>query len=166
MMNRHRAFLTAAALAVCAAVPLIASELVPLHGSFKGTYSLTPLSLTPPVFAVNGTATGTARHLGKATLLIEGQATVDETGNVIPVPGTSKATLVAANGDKVFADYRWRAELSLPGTYSLSGHYTVTGGTGRYEGATGTGTYSGQLGLLTGQFAGSLDGDISAPGAK
>ena len=44
----------------------------------------------------------------------------------------------AANGDQLFAENELTGCLVLGGVSHLSGTETITGGTGRFEGATGT----------------------------
>jgi hypothetical protein len=174
MILRKRAIQLAGALAltISAAAPLIALELIPVHGSLKGTYTITQLQSSPPLYSGHATADGIVSSLGKATLVVDGQTTTDSSGNIVPVAGTWIATLTAANGDQVFLRYLFPANDNAAGKYTLSGEYTVTGGTGRFSGATGKGTYSAEgtysllPGLVDGKFAGSLEGDISTPGKK
>jgi len=154
-------------LTICAAAPLIAIQLVPVNGALNGTYSITQLQSSPPLYAGHATATGNVSHLGKSTLTVDGQSSIDSDGNIVPVPGTWSATLTAANGDKVFLSYHYPANDNAAGKYTLAGQYTITGGTGRFAEATGEGTYSAEgtysvlPGVVNGQFAGSLSGDIS-----
>jgi hypothetical protein len=174
MILRKRAiqFAGALALTISAAAPLVALEIIPVHGALKGTYSITQLQSSPPLYSGHGTAVGIVSGMGNATLTIDGQSTTDSSGNIIPVAGTWNATLTAANGDEVFLRYLFPANDNGAGKYTLSGEYVVTGGTGRFSGATGKGTYSAEgtysllPGIVSGKFAGSLEGDISAPGRK
>ncbi|MCJ2563832.1 MAG: hypothetical protein LN417_07060, partial [Candidatus Thermoplasmatota archaeon] len=116
-----------------------------------------------------------ATQLGKFTAVVD--ANMDNytiTGAVEVAPGVyfpilllpTKATFTAANGDKLYADMdlegmRHMVDLNFP-AFTLDA--TITGGTGRFEGATGSFLGSGgqitmpgeDTDLVIGSFAGTL----------
>ena len=69
--------------------------------------------------------------------------------------GSSQAsgttTIVAANGDNLYTSFTARVcesqSTSNSGTYTLTGTFTITGGTGKFAGATGGGTTNSTLTL-------------------
>jgi hypothetical protein len=133
-----------------------AAQEAPLKGSFAGTQSATPLD--PPFVFVNGSATGTATHLGLFT--VEFPHTVNFATRV----GEGTYTFTAANGDTLTADFTGQAE-GAPPLISIVEYATVTGGTGRFAGATGTFTVRRQFNQASGATEGSFEGMISTGGA-
>lgn len=101
-----------------------------------------------PLLALHASATGsgTFTHLG----LSVGTATYDVSWQT---PGISQSgtivgdmTLTAANSDELYLDVSCTytaSSTTYPTTLNVTGSYTITGGTGRFEGATGTGTITG-----------------------
>lgn len=94
----------------------------------------------------NGTATsshlGTSSWIAELTVPLTG-LTLTDNGELCG-PATGSATLPAANGDEVDFTYAGTicaldATNPIFGAHSFSGTYTITGGTGRFQGATGTG---------------------------
>jgi hypothetical protein len=102
-----------------------------------------------PIAGIVGTTTGTgqASHLGavkmEATdcpLLVPG---------VLPTFSNGVLTLTGANGDRLRASYQG-ALIPVPGVpdaFSITGDFSVTGGTGRFAGAQGGGYLQGTLTL-------------------
>jgi hypothetical protein len=109
-------------------------------------------------------AEGEATHLGHYTLI--GDFVVD----VRFATGTGVYTLTAANGDMLFLDMEGHAVLT-DFTKTVA-NFTVTGGTGRFEGATGSFTANNlfevavNLSVLPNPYVGVLEGAISTPGAN
>jgi len=104
-----------------------------------------------PTTFLQGTtvARGNATHMGSVTLRST-DCVVQAGGQFTFTDG--QLVLTAANGDQVIATYSGMllpsAELPV---YTLTGSYTVIGGTGRFEGATGSGTLQGSSNIVTGQ---------------
>lgn len=72
------------------------------------------------------------------------------------------AVLTAANDDQIFLAASGTTCLDpSTGLVSLSGSQTITGGTGRFEGASGTLTVSGTANPATGTLEYTLEGSIS-----
>jgi hypothetical protein len=79
--------------------------------------------------------TGNGTHIGKATIDIYAEGDI-----TLPFPAlvTGKATITAANGDQIFLTaIGYVDEPGANGDLHLTGDVTITGGTGRFEGATG-----------------------------
>lgn len=98
------------------------------------------------VLHAGATGSGTFTHLG----LSVGTATYDVSWQLPSVSqsGTivGDMTLAAANSDELYLDVSCTYTASsteYPSTLNVTGSYTITGGTGRFEGATGTGTITG-----------------------
>jgi hypothetical protein len=95
---------------------------------FKGVAKGTITKLLPPDLEVE--YTGNATHLGRFTRF--------ETAILKPDGSVSGSIdYVAANGDELFTTFSG----SFVNPTTATGTYTITGGTGRFEGATGTATF-------------------------
>ena len=107
----------------------------PFKGSMSGTATFVTDAGCPLGLRTNSEAVGTASHLGSFTY------TSSHCSNFV---FAGEQTLVAANGDEVFADYESVGPPVFPpsevGTvYDVPVAFTITGGTGRFAGATGGG---------------------------
>jgi hypothetical protein len=89
--------------------------------------------------------TGNSTHLGNTA--VSGTVSVDFSHFPFTVGVHYTLTLKAANGDEVYiAAATTLTDTASPpagNNYSESGTYTVTGGTGRFDGATGSGAITG-----------------------
>jgi hypothetical protein len=140
-------FLTAAL-----AGPVALASDTPFRGTLQAVESQ---SLVFPILSVDGTGGGKSTHLGKFTLTYEAEV------NVLAGAGTGSMELVAANGDRVFADFSGQSTpTGTPGVVTILETATITGGTGRFVGATGTFVVSRTLTQATGITSGSFDGTI------
>jgi hypothetical protein len=128
---------------------------VPFKGRFEGTQTLTPLQ--PPFGFVNGSATGTATHLGSYTLAFP------HTVNFATRTGVGTYTFTAANGDTLTADFTGQAQGGP--IVSIVEQGTVTGGTGRFAGATGSFVVQRRFDPAAGTTEGSFEGTVSSVGA-
>lgn len=135
-----------------AGASLRAAQHVPFKGNLRGTQAF-----DPALGSVNGSATGTATHLGLFT--VEFPHTVDFATRT----GKGTYTFTAANGDTLTADFIGQAQ-GAPPLVSIVEQATVTGGTGRFAGATGTFTVQRQFNQATGVTEGSFEGTISSVG--
>jgi hypothetical protein len=154
----RKALLAGAMLVMALAAPASASDQVPFRGSLAGTATVTPIS--PPIVAVRIEATGTATYLGRFTL--EAPHTVNQA--TLTAVGTYLIT--AANGDTITADLAGTAVMvSPPNVVAITETATVTGGTGRFEGATGSIEVERIFDRSTGVTTGTLEGWISRPGS-
>ena len=144
------------------AYPAMAGDEVPYKGKEVG--AVTKGAFQFP-FSYNSTvAEGEATYIGHYTL----------TGNfVVDVrfgTATGVFTLIAANGDMLFLDMAGHAvPTDLTRTVA---NFTVTGGTGRFEGATGSFTADNQfdfavnLPVSPNPYVAEIEGTISTPGAN
>jgi hypothetical protein len=124
---------------------------VPFKGNLQGSQTFTPPS------QVNGSATGTATHLGLFT--VQFPHTVD----FVTRTGRGTFTFTAANGDTLTADFTGQAQQGA--IVAIEEHATITGGTGRFEGASGTFIVRRTFNPANGTTEGSFGGTISALGA-
>ena len=127
-----------------AAVVAADSGTRPLKGSFEGdvTFNQVDMEVCPASELLYGgmssdaEATGTMTHLGRTTLVSSHCTPAGEA-----VTG-GKATLIAANGDKLYASYSGTAPFPIPGVtehVEADIDFEITGGTGRFDDATGSG---------------------------
>lgn len=122
--------------------------------------TLVPNPQACPLSIMQGSTVGEghASHLGRVTLRSTDCVTLEASqftfnGGVL--------VLVAANGDTLTANY---SGALLPTAaypvYSLSGSFSITGGTGRFSGATGAGALLGSTNVVTGQGAYQANGTL------
>ena len=133
--------------------------------SFKGKevfVSSTPVSFSFPLATSQTVAEGRLTHFGHYTLT--GVTVI----NVMLASATATSTMTFANGDKLFLTMTGYAlqPFSLKETV---GSYTVTGGTGRFEGATGGWTFDAHFdfavnaGAPVNAYSAVLKGSFSFP---
>jgi hypothetical protein len=131
---------------------------------FKGVFSGTGTAVTGgrcPVLTVQIHATGHATHVGRLT---DEQSHCADPTSLAFTDGEFAFT--AANGDQLvgtyFGDF---VPLDQP-LFTIVGHFTFTGGTGRFAGASGGGNASGVQNLATGEATVVLEGTISSVGSS
>ena len=150
--------LTLALLAVLALAGPAAAERqekqVPFRGRLEGVATVAPL--TPPFVSINVEGSGQATQLGHFEVSIP-HVTNRSNGTVV---GTYEFT--AANGDTLTADFTGRATpTDVPGVVSVAVTATITGGTGRFDGATGSFVAERLVTMANGTVTESFDGTIS-----
>jgi hypothetical protein len=159
-------FYPAASLALAVVVvagltgPAAAGTQVPFAGSFEGERT-DRIPLTQTTVLDRWEMAGTAAHLGRFELVLE--AVVDF--GTVPPTGAGTATFVAANGDRLFAEFAGYSEPVAPGFIRIVEIGIITGGTGRFAGASGSYTSRRLTSLFTNETVGSFEGSISAPGS-
>jgi hypothetical protein len=127
---------------------------LPFRGSLQQTE--TGELQSPTLLVITGSAEGTATQLGRYSMTF--RAEIDLTTRL----GEGHATWVAANGDSLFTTGSGEATPTAdPGILSIEGTETITGGTGRFEGATGSFTGIRLLNEATGVSSGSFTGTIT-----
>ena len=137
------------------AAPTASERELLLKGSLQTAETQQPVF--PTVF-VNGTGSGNATQLGLYTMSYQAQV------NIPTLAGSTSATLVAADGSTVFAEGSGQGTLTAtPGIVSIVETYTITGGTGRFEGASGSFTVKRVLNRATGVSTGTISGTIVLP---
>jgi hypothetical protein len=141
---RRITFTIAAAASFPVATPAMATAapngaVVPFHAVYRGGYQA---QVSPPNLIITATSgDGYATHLGRFELtdrIVAGLAR----GPIpdCPVPGTTEtytATLTGANGDSITLAGTGHGCPRTPTTVLVTDAVTVTGGTGRFEGASG-----------------------------
>ena len=135
-----------------------AGNQVPFKASYQGSANWT----SQTTIALDGT--GFATHM----CLIGNEGTVylinfDSTCPDGPygVASINVETLTAANGDTLWIQSHDVACPTGPGLYHGTGHWTVTGGTGRFSSATGQGSYDGSADFNAGTFTIDLTGALA-----
>ena len=142
-------------------------KLVPFHGTYAGSYRA---QVAPPNVIITATGgVGHATHLGRFELT--NVITVGlQRGPVpnCPVPGTTEvytATLTAANGDTITLEGTGTGCQTSPTTVAVVDTVTITGGTGRFEGASGDLTVTSAVDQAERTVVISFDGTMSSPGS-
>jgi hypothetical protein len=117
-----------------------------------------------PFLHVTVNSRGQATYMGRTTAFTD-----DQVVNLIDGSGTATYTLTGANDDTLVLALvvPVGGTINVDGGVIFSGSYTITGGTGRFNGATGSGVFGGTGLFLTetdgiGAFA--VVGTISSPG--
>jgi hypothetical protein len=141
---------------------------VPFHTSLSVRDVITQVPSATCPGMVMGTLTSdrasgpnTATHLGKVTASSVHCGVIDPTTRRIVVTG-HQLVFTAVNGDTITAAFSGLTAPTGPSTYSFTGSYTVTGGTGRFAGATGGGDLAGSL--AGSPATGLLEGEMTAVG--
>ena len=133
------------AAALAGAVPAQAAGEVPFKGSATATYVMTDYVNLVSLFSLSGKTT----QIGKLTGWTKVQY---DPATYYPV--STQSVLAAANGDLVYLTTEDEFD---PVTKTSTGTFTVTGGTGRFEGATGDGVFSASgSGTVISEWSGSI----------
>ena len=139
----------------------LAGDEIPFHANFITQFESV---VEFPFLHVTVNGRGQATHMGMTTAFTD-----DQLVSLIDGSGTATYTLTAANGDTLGLALVVPIEgtINVEGGVLFSGSYTITGGTGRFNGATGSGVFGGSALFLTetdgiGAFA--VVGTISSPG--
>ncbi len=156
-MKRHT-FAAVLALAVFAVLwlggPGAAGEQVPFRGDLEGSGDASGF----PSVVVS--ATGNATQLGQFAF------TMPHVVNPVAMTAAGTFEFVAANGDTLVGSMTGVAALTgTPNVIFIVETCTVTGGTGRFDGATGSFTIERLFNRVSGETAGSFKGTVSSPGA-
>jgi hypothetical protein len=137
-----------------------AGDQVPYKAAETGV--ITHVSFQFPLETKSAVAAGKAAHLGEYTLM--GEFVVDVRFGT----ATGTYTMMAANGDMLFLAMDAHSDPTDP-TKTIA-NFTITGGTGRFEGATGSFIAHNQLafsvGTLVNPYVSEIEGAISSPGAN
>ena len=138
-----------------------ADKLVPFSGSLHAKESIVLQGVPPGTFVADGSGGGIATHLGQSS--VTWQLTV----NLANGTATGSFTFTAANGDSIFTTISGTSEPpDASGVSQIVETNTITGGTGRFEGAKGSFIVHRLIHLNTGFTSGSFrDGTITSPGS-
>ncbi|HST24801.1 MAG TPA: hypothetical protein VLJ76_02315 [Gaiellaceae bacterium] len=134
-----------------------AGHLVPFSASFSGI----AIETSPTSGVLDGS--GNATHMGSTTNDGQVNAFFDQprTGCFNGFRSTNDETFTAANGDTLMIHSEDAACPQGPGQFQGTGHWVVTGGTGRFSDAAGEGSYKGFVDFSAGTFDVSFTGGIS-----
>jgi hypothetical protein len=160
-MSTVSRLITLAATFLCAAifaVPAAAAAVrVPITLKYAGTFEVTPGNPSPcDGVPITDTLTGTGSHLGRVT------ATYPHCVNFAAGTFFGTATFEAANGDQLSVRLGGSAENpNCTTNCAVDFTGTITGGTGRFEGAEGTLTGTGTVDLNASTITAALTGTIS-----
>ena len=152
-LGRQIATPLALIMSFCLAGTATAGDLVPIHG--QGSLTVTGQTIDPATGNVILTTdvAGEVSHLGHTTGA--GVRTLFAPDYIFVV---FDVTLVAANGDELFMVFEGNFVDSQGDSV---GTFSITGGTGRFNGASGSGTFQSFSDGASVQF----DGDISTVGS-
>ena len=140
---------------LAASLPAVAKELVPFKGRFSGqTLGAVPTD-DPDVLLVTTGGGGKATHLGKYTFVSPHFA------NLVTGETEGVQIFTAANGDTLTADFDGQFLPIAGGLLAAELLATITGGTGRFEGATGNYTFAIVFNPATFQSTAIIRGVIS-----
>lgn len=116
-----------------------AASLVPFQASVSETFTAAPCGQW--AVCITATGTGQATHLGaiteNASVVVDINPADQQNGCA---PETRTTTLTAANGDTL--TMTGTGLTRCPGSSVANDSYTITGGTGRFQGASGSGSES------------------------
>jgi hypothetical protein len=150
--------MTAMLLTAALVIPVVAAPAVPFRGSVQAVENL---DVQFPVIFVDASGGGHATHLGRFTVSYEVEVTLPAGA------GVGTAIFTAANGDLLFTEFTGQAEPTAdPDVSFIEETQTITGGTGRFEGASGGFTLQRFLNGVTGITSGSFDGTIELQRGK
>lgn len=126
---------------------------------FKGSLESTETQQAVfPTLYVSATGSGNATQLGKYGYSFQGQV------NIPTLSGSTSVTFVAADGSTLSAGGVGQGTpTATPGIVSIVETYTISGGTGRFEGASGSFIVERVLNRATGVSSGTISGTIVLP---
>jgi hypothetical protein len=137
-----------------------AGELVPFKGTFSGQTQIAVPTDDPDVVFVTTGGGGEATQLGHYSVISPHYTNLV----TLEVWGTQEFT--AANGDTLTAHISGRFVSTPDGLLAAQLTGTITGGTGRFEGATGSYTFDILFDFATFISVATIDGTITSPGGS
>jgi hypothetical protein len=126
----------------------------PFKGSLEGSQTVTPG--TPPFSFVDMTGEGTGTLVGRFEIAMP------HTVNFATASATGVATIVAADGSSLVADFTGQAQVGP--IISIVEQATITGGTGRFANASGSFTIRRTFDPATGHTGGTFEGTLQLHG--
>jgi hypothetical protein len=144
---------------------ILASSVFAAHAAsgpellLKGSWDAVEIARgVPPNVLVSGSGSANATQLGLYTVSYQLQI------NVPPGFGSGFSQFVAANGDTLFAAVLGQSTpTGTPNVITIVEQHTITGGTGRFEGAGGVIIVERVLNRATGVSSGTISGTIELP---
>jgi hypothetical protein len=136
---------------------------IPFNGTLAANEDFRLLGDPPFGFYVDGNGTATSTQLGQFTLVYTFMVAFSD---INPATSPGRARLIAPNGDNIFTTSTGLTiPTADPNVSNIVETHTITGGTGRFEGAKGTFTINRVItvenqevlyGTTTGSFNGSI----------
>jgi hypothetical protein len=137
------------------AAPAAGDRQLLLKGSLQATETQQG---APPRIHINLNGSGNATQLGLFTYSMQAELTVPA------LSATNTATFVAADGSSLSAQGTGQGTpTSTAGVISIVETLTITGGTGRFEGASGNITIHRRVNRATFESSGTIEGLIVLP---
>jgi hypothetical protein len=137
---------------------VVPPQVLPFKGTLDAASHTSAYDPQTNAVLIHEVGTGTATYLGRYTLVS------DYALNAATLWGSVSMTFTAANGDLLFATGTAQGTPQQDGSIHSHEDLTITGGTGRFEGATGSFVLM-QVDLAPNLFSsGPLDGSISFGG--
>lgn len=137
------------------AAPARSGQQLLLKGSLQATETQQG---APPRIHINLSGSGNATQLGLFTYSMQAELTVPA------LSATNSATFVAADGSSLYAEGTGQGTpTGTPGVISIVEALTITGGTGRFEGARGNITIRRLVNRATFESSGTIEGLIILP---
>lgn len=136
------------------------NNMVPYSGRTEGWVVSIQFSAGKKIFPVELTtvASEISLHAGRGYQISSITINKSKSGLI----ATGKTDAVTANGDHLFIDFKIASQnTDLAAPIQYKGTFTISGGTGRFDGATGSGELWGEASLLEGTWCGEFDGAIS-----
>ena len=128
---------------------------LPVNGTIQ---TMETYSNATPVLHGTATGSGDATQIGRFALSYK----VD--WDFLDLSTNGSAYFVTPNGDSLQAKAMGQAALDPnSGLYNVTEIYTITGGTGQFEGAHGTLTLKRLVNLASGATSGTIDGMLLIP---
>jgi hypothetical protein len=123
-----------------AAPPTMASSELPFHANFV---TQVRSFVEYPFLHVKVSGHGKATYMGTTTAFTD-----DQLVSLIDGSATATYTLTGINGDTLILTMAFQST-EVDGGVTFAGNYTVSGGSGQFEGATGSGLLAGGALFLT-----------------
>ena len=137
------------------AAPAAGERELLLKGSVQATETH---NVVPPYNYINLNGSGNATQLGLFTYSLQAKLFLPT------LSATGSATFVAADGSTLIAEGTGQGTpTGTPGVISIVETMTITGGTGRFEGASGNITIQRLVNRATFESSGTIDGLIVLP---
>jgi hypothetical protein len=150
----------AVSLAAAATVPALAGEQRPVVGRFTALAAPAEPRCGANSLTLGFEISGTAAHLGALTGSGSNCTEFTLTTEAVAV-WDGIATLTAADGSTVTTVSEGAQDAPIAGRATFLIEHTITGGTGRFDGAAGAWEISGVIDFTTGQIVGEVAGWLS-----
>jgi hypothetical protein len=159
MKSILKAILTLSLAAVLSAATSASAARAPKHLNLCGSFVATEQHGGQfPIITIALQGHGHASHLGHFEIVM------DATLNAPTRSAVGTATFTRANGDQLFSTVAGQATPTVnPNVISILEIHTITGGTGRFEGATGTITVTRRNNSVTLMSCAVLEGSVLVP---